>query len=142
MNPVMRQRLLYGLLAAAIVWAAFNLGSNDQPVQQTTNPPVTQPRMSRSAPAVMPDSDALAEINDADWGIDPFRSIRAARKEKTISWNLKGIIFDPNLPMAYINGRRVKTGDTVSRAKVVRIEKRKVTMEYRGNQFDIFVKES
>ncbi|MBC2606472.1 HDOD domain-containing protein [Pelagicoccus albus] len=47
---------------------------------------------------------------------------------------LGGIFYSEKRPLASVNGKIVKTGDTISGVKIVRIEKARVTVQYESEQ--------
>jgi hypothetical protein len=49
-------------------------------------------------------------------------------------WSLTGIIDNGSTPLAFINGKMVKVGDLVDQARVVKIEKHKVTLSHNGTE--------
>ena len=54
-------------------------------------------------------------------------------KGQKSQFTLNGIIYDVNAPMALINGTSVKVGDTIEGAKVKKITKVDVELEYQGS---------
>jgi hypothetical protein len=79
------------------------------------------------------------------WGKDPFRAPARVRKTGPVAaapqkeWIVAGILYNPSKPMAYVNGRAVGVGDVVEGAEIVSIERKQVTLIYRGNQFTVAV---
>lgn len=67
----------------------------------------------------------------------PTAKKKAARKKrrskKTSPFELSGIIYDPAVPQAIINGRIVKVGDEVDGAKVIAIKEFSVTLKHNNN---------
>jgi type II secretory pathway component PulC len=140
MSERTRKVLIYGGLVLAIFYAAYNfMGS--APVTSGEPLPIIEPLASAPQPA-KPRLQArdLQILKDSNWGRDPF----AQSKQQTtagpkLSWTLKGIVYNPSRPLAFINGMRVGIGDTVNSAKVITIDKTKVTLVYQGTQFDVYV---
>jgi len=141
MSERMRKVLVYGSLVMALCYGAYNFSGSSRP-NATEQPLTIEPLAAGPAQPVAPALKArdLTQLEEATWGIDPF----ANPKRKTVagprlSWNLKGIVYNPARPLAYINGVRVGIGDMVNSAKVIAIDKTKVTLSYQGNEFDVFV---
>ncbi len=59
--------------------------------------------------------------------------------ESAPGWKLSAIVFSHSLPMAIVNGKTVRVGDIVDRAKVVSIDQKKVTLLYNGANIEIKV---
>ena len=142
MSERMRKGLVFGSLVLAILYAAYNFSGSDgpKPVDQPQTIEPLAANVAQTAAPSLKDRD-VKMLEEAPWGQDPF----AAPKRKTVaagprlSWNLKGIVYNPSRPLAYINGVRVGVGDMVNSAKVIAIERTKVTLNYQGDQFDVFV---
>lgn len=150
MSEPKRRKVLYILLIGAIAFGVYNFsqprkryapGSAAQTEQETV-------AAAPAAPAQPPvNVDALKK---AHWGRDPFRwdsrqprptATRARSTEATLSgWRLSAILFSTSLPLAVINGKTVRVGDIVDQARVVKIEQKKVTLQYNGANIEIQVR--
>jgi type II secretory pathway component PulC len=78
------------------------------------------------------------------WGADPFRvKARSGKKNgkarKKPRWQLSGILYNNQHPVAIINKRQVRTGETINDAKVLKIDKKAVTLEHNGKQMTLTV---
>ncbi len=156
MTEAKRKQMMYGILVVAVIWGAWNLS---QP-RRTPRPVETQP-VSQEVTVQEPTVEALPSIDMAakrsePWGRDPFTgkaarpsspresnsasarmSENSARSGK--GWSLTGIIDNGTMPFAFINGKMVKVGDLIDQARVVSIEKQKVTLSLNGSQFALKV---
>ena len=56
---------------------------------------------------------------------------RLGGKTKGFKYNLEGIIYDEEAPLALINGKRVKVGDKIEDAKLVSVSRDSVGLEDR-----------
>ena len=139
MTEQRRKKIVYTALVLAIIYGAYNFMGERKPVQVT--PPATIRPITAEMPAQAgTDSIDMTAIATADWGRDPFRSPRRV-KSPEVSWEVKGIVYSPTEPMAYINGKRVGINDSVDGARVISIERKKVTMERGGRRFNLYVVE-
>lgn len=137
MTEARRKKIVYAALVLAIIYGTYNFTIGRKPIQVT--PPATiKPIDADSLALIVRDSLDITDISAADWGRDPFGSHRRAAVP-TRSWELKGIVYSETAPLAYINGHRVGINDRVDGARVVRIDRKKVTMEFNGRNFDIYV---
>ncbi len=146
MSEGLRQKIIFGVFAVAVVWGAYNLWprSADSPaLGETPIPAATASRPLNSSnpqPAV---SDE--ELAGQSWGLDPFRPRQratvapAAKRTAELTWILSGIVYNKTNPMAIINRKMTRVGDTIDEARVVEIERKTVTLERRGKQFTITV---
>lgn len=144
MNERTRKMLIYLLFVVAVIWGIYSFPeSKEQPVSEQV--PVAVPA-STPASAITTTATINVEEKKAEtWGKDPFHSPRKVRNSirRTASprqWNLSGILYNQELPLAYINGKAVKAGDTIDNAKVIDIDRKKVTLEYRGDRFTVSMK--
>ena len=139
MTEKTRKRIVYLALVAAIIWGAYNfLGRNGK--VHVTAPETIQPVSGQSVQSGSADHTSILTDTDRPWGSDPFR----VRRDGTVSrsgpsWLLSGIVYNATYPLAYINRKAVREGDTIDSATVVKIEKKSVTLKYQGNEFTIRV---
>jgi hypothetical protein len=137
MTEARRKKIVYAALVLAIIYGTYNFTVGRKPLQVT--PPATIKPISADSLALLArDSLDISDISAAPWGRDPFgtRRISAA---PTRLWELKGIVYSETAPLAYINGHRVGINQRVDGARVVRIDRKKVTLEFNGRSFDIYV---
>ena len=140
MNESARKKIVYMTAAAVVAWAIYNLpGDGDKVVSESTAPAESTP-----VPTGIADEETFVDMGtyqELGWGRDPFRpwppppkSGRATTRQPTESrWSLGGILYNDGTPLAYINGRSVRIGDTVGGAKVVAINRKTVTLMYQSN---------
>lgn len=141
MNEKMRKRLVYGSLVLAIIYGAYNFSGSGKKLM--VEAPATIQPMAGATPVVEEKlrAETVAALESETWGRDPFGKPRkAVESAPRQTWTLRGIIYNATRPLAYINGSRVGVGDKVNNATVVAIDKTKVTLEFGGSQFDVFVR--
>lgn len=146
MNEKIRKAMVWGLLVCATIYGAYNFSGPDQ----TTSFQQDQPRTVAALPAQATEQTVeqfidVEEKAKAAWGTDPFRA-KKVRKAQSVKvqrdepeWFLSGILYNNSQPLAVINKRTVKTGDTVDRARVIQIKRKKVLLEYKGSRFELTV---
>jgi hypothetical protein len=142
MNEKVRKTLVYISLPLAIVWGAYNL-SRPRTGPEVKRPETIQPISPKSVPSAVGALVDTERISRAPWGRDPFAARKADRKAlaKDPTWVVTGIMYNSISPIAYVNREMVREGDTIKNARVLKIDKKTVTLEYRGNQFKISVLE-
>lgn len=155
MTEARRKKLMYGILVVAVIWGGWNFSR-----PRTANFPVAdqsavQVIVEDSTPAALIPLD-VDQKRAESWGRDPFRGSTYRAKVVAVSststmvvadqnsaprngWSLTGVIDNGTTPLAFINGKMVKVGDLVDQARVVKIEKHKVTLSHNGNQFSLQV---
>ncbi len=147
MSEKTRKILIFLTLPIALIWAAYNFPSGKKTTSQKDHPPVTEATIQPvSATAGEPDA-RLINIEDQTakkWGLDPFRTYLANRRgggtpSAQRSWNVKGIVYNPANPLAFVNSKSVRVGDTVDDARVISIDKKSVTLDYQGRKFTLSV---
>ncbi|MDH4157467.1 MAG: hypothetical protein OEW00_09370 [candidate division Zixibacteria bacterium] len=139
-----RQRLVYSALVLAILFAVYSFW----PSKTQKTAPVAH-RVSPSAVQESPVSDS-AEISLMDidarerlpWGQNPFlrRHVSPVTASEYTPWVLSGIIYNEREPMAIINKRTLRMGDIINRARVTKINRGTVVLEYDGNEFTLQVR--
>lgn len=139
MNEQLRKKIVYAALVVAVIWGAYNFSGRSATVSEAAPSETIQPanRIAGSAPTLS--QAEVDRVKAADWGRDPFGAVKAGRRAPGPSWTLRGIIYSDTSPMAYVNGKRVRIGDTVDRATVTAISRTAVTLRYQGKDFDIHV---
>ncbi len=147
MTESTRKKVVVGVLVVAVIWGYSNLkpNSDSKPTAKRDTKTVVQPQ----APAeqqntVTPKLVRVEQKAKEPWGEDPFRvekkHNRTSRKaNKVINWTLSGILYNSHSPIAIINRQQVKNGDTVDDARVLKIDKKAVTLEHNGKQMTITV---
>ena len=144
MTEAARKKIVYAASALALTWAAFNYPSGNKTDQPADSPAVLADEAAQIAKQ-MPVGLNVDAAEAKAWGKDPFRAVTRARKTGPVAsapqkeWIVAGILYNPSNPMAYVNGRAVGVGDEVEGAEIIRIERKQVILEYRGNQFTIAV---
>lgn len=86
-------------------------------------PPAVLPPL--PAPPVRQDRELRAVKSDTASG-----EVKASLPELKLS----GVVYDPANPMAIINGRFVGVGDSISGAKILRIERNCVAISFEGSE--------
>lgn len=148
MSESTRKKVILGVLVVAIIWGYNNLKpeSKDSPRSKRTE--VAQAVSPTAQPAKpTPASPKLVNIEkkaQEPWGEDPFRVERGVRRATQHSpqgqkWQLSGILFNSQAPVAIINNQQVKAGDTVDNARVLKIDKKAVMLEHNGTKMTITV---
>ncbi len=144
MSETTRKRLLYVLLGAAVIWGVWNIETEKQ-VRKKSNPTtlspalVSQTNVDQDQPAIDIDSH-LAR----NWAGDPFRvrkQTKAVTSQPKPVYNLSGIVYNDQRPLAIINNRTVSVGDKINGATVVEILKKEVTLSREGNRFTVIVRD-
>lgn len=156
MTEAKRKRLMYGILVVAVIWGAWNLSQPRRTSRPAETAPATQEVVIQEATAeAQPGVDVAAKRSEP-WGRDPFtgKLARPSSPRESNStgsstgengaksgkgWSLTGIIDNGTMPFAFINGKMVKVGDLIDQARVVSIEKQKVTLSLNGSQFALKV---
>ncbi|MEK7774613.1 MAG: hypothetical protein AAB305_01865 [Candidatus Zixiibacteriota bacterium] len=146
MNDKTRKGIIFVVFASTLVWGYFNLIKKPLAMTTTTPDLATVTPLAPAAISAMPDSLTLAELRNTDWGDDPFKkgispAFETSSVERAASpqWNLSGIVYSPTDPLAIINGKMVRVGDAVDNAKVTKIEKKNVTLDYGGSSITLTV---
>lgn len=140
MNERTRHILVYGSLVLAVCYAAYSYGGGSTLITSRPEELVAPPPDSALAVAPVLQEQDVQKLRAAAWGRDPFvTSKRTTTTRPGLTWSLRGIVYHPTRPLAYINGTRVKVGDMINSARVEKIERTKVTLTYQGNQFDVYV---
>ena len=146
MNDKTRKGIIFVVFAATCVWGYFNLFRKPQVAESAQPDLATVTALSSAGVSTGPDSLTLAELRISSWGDDPFKKgtartpeSRSVERPSSPHWNLSGIVYSPTDPLAIINGKMVRVGDTVDDAKVAKIEKKKVTLDYSGSSITLTV---
>ena len=148
MSESTRKKVILGLLVVSVIWGYNNLkpASKDRSVEK--RPDVTATVAStgqavKPAPAV-PKLVNIEKKAQEPWGEDPFRVQRGARRVEPKSprarkWQLSGILYNSQAPVAIINNQQVRIGDMVDDARVLKIDKKAVMLEHNGTKMTITV---
>lgn len=156
MTEAKRKKMMYGILVVAVIWGAWNLSQPRRTSRPVETPTVAQESAVQEATVeTQPGIDVAAKRSEP-WGRDPFtgklaRASSPRQSNNAVSrtgevatswnkgWSLTGIIDNGTMPFAFINGKMVKVGDLIDQARVVSIEKQKVTLSLNGSQFALKV---
>jgi len=142
MSETVRKRIMYGVLVLAVLWGVYNLdfgADNPDPSPAGASRTAVETKVQQTSP---PSQQVdIARHESAPWGADPFRVIKRTRKAPTVrpEWNLKGIIFNNERPMAIINNRTLMVGQTVEGATITSIDKHRVLLNYSGERITLKV---
>ena len=71
-------------------------------------------------------------LKDPTQPTDPAHYFKTPENHVTSNWRLQSILSSPQRRIAVINGTRVKEGDQIGTAKVVRISESHVLLNNRG----------
>ena len=139
MTEKTRKKIVYLALVAAVIWGAYNF-SGHRGTTEITAPGTIQPATAGPAHAHAGQLPNTSIEADRPWGSDPFRLKRDGTVSRSgPSWVLTGIIYNQTSPLAYINRKAVREGETIDSATVLKIERKSVTLKYQGNEFTIRV---
>ena len=144
MNEGTRKKVVYGASVLALAWAAYNFPSGRQKPSQTDNYDTSAQPIVASAVTNVPEKLIDVELYQSlEWGADPFRipeKLQTRRVQQVVkNWKLSGIVYSPDNPMAIINATTVGIGDIIENAKVIKIDRKKVTINYKGSQITLTV---
>ena len=137
MNEKIRKRIVFALLPVAIIWGAYKLSGPGRTVE-VDRPETIKPISAQHANSAGTTGE-IVENSSKPWGNDPFRTVRTVSSKKDLAWTVTGILYNSISPLAYVNREMVREGDTIDDAVVMKIDKRSVTLEYKGDQFTISV---
>jgi hypothetical protein len=151
MNERVRKTLIFLTLPAAVIWGIMNYPTDETPTTPASESMVAAPDSVSvaNASSAVPQTDSrlinIEEKTAADWGNDPFRcgavngKSAPAAPQQQLSWILKGIIYNNDAPVAYINNRQVRIGDIVNQARVKEIGRNSVVLDHNGRQITLAV---
>lgn len=77
-------------------------------------------------------SSSVQALKDPTQPTDPGNYYGSSRKHSATSWSLQSILSSPQRRIAVINGTRVKEGDRIGPARVVRIRDSHVLLNTGG----------
>ena len=137
----------YGAVAAAAVWAVMQSAQPSRPAMSQEEYETAPAWVSAAAIPGQPQTElVLEELRSAPWGPDPFEA--AAVEEGSGAapirvgghdWVLSGIVYSDKSPMAIINDKPSREGDTIDDARVVDISPGSVTLNYRGRRLTLTI---
>lgn len=142
-----RKKVIYALLVAAIIYGLANIPGGSDKWQ-------TEELIDTSTPTEgVPSSLVTQTINieyysSLPWGSDPFYRVYSElensppRQQPVSRWTLNGVIINDRATVAVINKTIVRIGDNVNGARVIDIQKDKVTLEQDGTEFAIHITRS
>ncbi len=144
MNEQKRKKLVYGLLALAIIWGIYNFLPKTKP-----GTAIGSDHLDPTAIQIVTQTNAveksinIAEMKSKSWGNNPFRATKnyAGTPEKTedVLWRLSGILYNSSKPLAIINGKSVAVGSKLGSATVIAIKKKSVVLEFSGTHVTLRV---
>jgi hypothetical protein len=159
MNEATRQKVMYGILIAAVIFGIWNFthpskrkGPGPTPETTTGSALVDSTAVQVAQVSAL---DLTARQNQA-WGRDPFTANSNITARPAVErprptakptspaavvpgFRLSGIIYNKKQPMAVINGQMVGVGDEIDQARVKYIDRSKVTIIYNGSAIDLLV---
>lgn len=145
MKEKVRKKLVFASLGFAIFYGAVNF----LPFKEDAAKPAgLSGEVRLKADQVKHPEQTLINIDsttELNWGRDPFQvrqnrmPVKRAGEKPIPRWHLSGILYSGNNPMAIINKKMVRTGDTVDRAKVISIERKQVVLEHKGRKHTLSV---
>ncbi len=145
MSESTRKKIIAAILLVALIWGYNNLFSNSKkPVKNNkTTTSIQAQQLTTTAPA-KPKLVNVEQKTKEPWGGDPFRLETGNTSQRhspvtVLKWKLSGIFYNSASPVAIINRKRVKAGDTVSEAKVISIDREAVTLEHNGTRMTLTV---
>ncbi|HOP06733.1 MAG TPA: hypothetical protein PLF13_05510 [candidate division Zixibacteria bacterium] len=148
MNETSRKKIVYVALGLAIIWGGYNIFYKKK---QVTTPPVNPGlSMVEAATAAAATAGGIFYVanpdayRDLSWGRDPFHSDYVVVNDSgttlsPIIWRLSGIVYSPERPIAIINSKTVRVGDTIDKASVLEITPKEVTLQKDGRTFTLTV---
>jgi hypothetical protein len=142
METKKRQKFVYTISIIVAIWGLYNfLGDSKKPSKPTPVPDIMSQKTVVTSKAIKPAN--LDEYSDLEWGKDPFYWSRKetvkkeTKKTASLGWTLGGILYNDQNPTAVINKKIVRHGDIVNGARVIKIEKKDVTLEKDRVQFTL-----
>ncbi len=141
MSGKTRKTIIYLALPLAIIWGVFNFSGKRSKKVDPEAPTTLQPLSQISAVQSSGDMIHIKEKARASWGADPFRARKPVKASSPSepTWNLSGIVYNSQTPLAIINNRPVRAGDVVNNATVVSIKAKTVTLERDGTRWTLTV---
>ncbi len=150
MTEKTRKKIVFFTLPLAIIWAVYNYQPSDKktsPQQQdNTSAATTDPAATSYTPTQNHVPKKLIDIEKYEklsWGEDPFHAQalqpKQAKQAVQHDFILSGIIYNATNPVAIINKKPVKAGDTVDNAKVINIARNKVVLDCCGKRITLTV---
>ena len=142
MDAKKRQKIVYIIFVAAIIWGVYNF-MGGKPVKPTdTSRPISKLESARTD--TKNKSIDIEKYSSLEWGRDPFyygpgQAKRFTAKTSQPVWKLGGILYDNDSPSAIINKIIVRDGDIINGARVVQIEKESVILDKDGLQFTLTI---
>jgi len=147
MSEQTRKRIIYAVFIAAVIWGVFNFmpgSKKDKQAKQMTATETVVPHVNPQASIANQTFVNVEEKAKEQWGRDPFRAVTTKNTVKQTTfqskhWDLSGILYNDKFPVAIINNSPAKEGDTVNNAKIIKIDKKEVVIEYNGTQIVLTV---
>ncbi len=148
MSESTRKKIIFGLLVVAIIWGYNNLRPTPKNAPSRHKPAATAEPNAGVDPVARPVAATPKLVNiekktQEPWGKDPFR-VRGTTQhtqppQKKEKWQLSGILYNSESPVAIINDKPVRAGDLINSAKVLRIDRKSVILEHNGSKMTLTV---
>ena len=145
MSEKTRKYLVYTCLGVAIIWAAFNYEPSKKIMANDNNLSVPQNEIIMQTQTITLSQVEIDRLRTSRWGADPFRAPISGQlytPSKGTGFgplHLSGIVYRDNGSMAIINNRAVGVGDKIDGARIIRIERKKVTVVINGRRKSLTV---
>jgi len=144
MNQKTRQIIIAIAFVGAVIYALGEFTGD----AKTERPLDSEPAATSATQQPLTSGSVVIDIEkykNMSWGRDPFYRNMGRQKTESapappVKWTLNGILFNSKSPSAVINKRVVRSGDRINGARVVKIEKRHVTLEKDGAQIVLQIK--
>ena len=142
MNEKLRKKIIFVALGLAIIWGYYNINNKKSSIelaQQDTQEEMLSGSKTTTIPDKLIDVKAYQE---SPWGRNPFQEpgkLSPAATSHQIYWLLSGIVYSENNPMAIINNKSLFVGDYVDEARVVNINRKEVTLDYKVKKLTLTV---
>lgn len=138
MSEQMRTKIIAGFLFAALIWAGFSYKSESKKTPDAALQTIQALDSGVQTYKIKNNYINIKKYDTLSWGRSPFylsslsslKRPQVTGKNETLSWILSGIVFNSKSPTAIINKRPVKIGDTIDKALVTQIDKKKVIIKY------------
>jgi type II secretory pathway component PulC len=139
MDPRLRKIIIFSLLVASLIYGYRNFTSKTEHGDSfSPKTDIAAESIPIKHPVKTLDIEKYAAL---EWGPDPFRrggTETVIQDSPTVTgWNLGGILYDDNSPAAIINSRIVRIGESIDGARVMHINKNRVTLEKDGAEFSL-----
>lgn len=140
MSDGIRKKIIYIFFGLSVLYLFYNTRDNEP--DRKANSPLSQESQFVVLDTNIKQTDIIdiEEKSNEEWGRNPFRfdhtavkMIASAPRENKV-WKLSGIVYNNASPIAIINKKPVKIGETINNAKVIKINKENVIINYQGSE--------